>query len=190
MSTTGTLIGTNISPSKPLINRGLRAICVPYKDGTTTGTYEPDLTKNFLHGLILDDVDVAPTTREKIEVPLRALQGVTKRFVEGERTGGNITLNFSPDADEYIPHDIPEPLTTGGLVHEPHFVLWLGFLSASDPNQMIAYVESPVNIDSEGGLNFPKNGAATCALNFYISGDGLRIGKNRIGATLAYTEPT
>ena len=189
ITTTGTLSTTNISPSKPLVNRGLRAIAATYTE-ETSGTFTLDMTKNFLYGMICEDVDVGATSYEKIEIPLRALQGTTKRFIEGEQTGGNITLNFTPDPETYIPYDIPEPPTSGGLVLEPHFCLWLGFLDSNDPSKLIPYVEAPVNFDSKDNLNWAKNAAATCALNFYITGEGLRIGRDKIGKTLDYTEPS
>lgn len=189
IETTGTLQTTNISPSKPLVNRGFRAIAATYTE-ESNGTYTLDMTKNFLYGMICDDVDVGATSFEKIEIPLRALQGITKRFIEGEATGGNITLNFSPDPDTYIPCDIPPAPTSGGLVLEPHFCLWLGFLDAEDPTKLIPYIEAPVNIDSRDNFNFPKNGVATSALGFYITGDGLRIGREKIKKTLNYAAPT
>lgn len=190
-TTTGTLQGTNISPSAPLVNRGLRAIAVPYTESSSTaGTYVPDMTKNFLYGLIANDVDVGATTYEKIEIPLQALQGMTKRFIEGERTGGNVTINFSPDPNTYIPYDIPPAPTSGGLSMEPHFVLWLGFLDSEDDTKLIPYVEAPINIDSEGNLSWAKNTAATSTLSFYITGDGTRIGRTRINKSLDYIAPT
>ena len=188
--TTGTLQTTNISPTAPLVNRGLRAIAATYKAGSTAGTYEPDMTKNFLYGLICNDVDVAATSVEKIEVPLRALQGMTKRFIEGEKTGGNVTINFDPDPEMYLPYDMPDAPLSGVLAMEPHFVLWLGFLSAADPTKLIPYVELPINVESKDNFNFPKNGVATAALAFYITGEGTRIGKNRINKILDYTPPT
>lgn len=187
-NTTGTLSTTNISPSKPLVNRGLRAIAATYTEGEG-GTFTLDMTKNFLYGMICDDVDIGATSLEKIEIPLRALQGTTKRFLEGEATGGNITLNFTPDPDTYIPYDIPEPPTSGGLVMEPHFCLWLGFLDSADPTKLIPYVEAPINIDAKDNLSWPKNAAATCTLSFYITGEGLRIGREKIGKSLSYTAP-
>jgi len=190
IATNGTLLTTNISPSAPLINKGLRAIAATWKAGTTAGKYDLVLTNNFLYGLICNDVDVSASTSEKIEVPLAALQGVTKRFVAGETTGGSITLNFDVDPETYLPYEIPPVPTSGGLVMEPHFCLFLGFLDASDPAILIPYIECPVNIESSHNFNFPKNQRATGSLVFYQTGDGLRIGRKNINKTLAYTPPT
>ena len=189
IATTGTLQNTNINPSAPLVNAGLRAIAATYKPGTTTGTYTLDLTKNFLYGLICNDVDMSASSHEKIEVPLAALQGITKRFISGEVTGGNITLNFDVDPETYLPYEIPPVPTSGGLVMEPHFCLFLGFLDAADPTKFIPYIECPVNIESSHNFNFPKNQKATGSIVFYQTGDGLRIGKKNIGKKLEYTAP-
>ena len=72
---------------------------------------------------------------------------------------------------------------------EPHFCLWLGFLDSEDPTKLIPYVEAPINIDAKDNLSWPKNAAATCTLSFYITGEGLRIGREKIGKSLSYTEP-
>ena len=187
--TTGTLQDTNISPSAPLVNSGLRAIAATWKPGTTAGKYDLVLTNNFLYGLICNDLDISASSHEKIEVPLSALQGVTKRFISGETTGGSVTLNFDVDPETYLPYEIPDVPTSGGLIMEPHFCLFLGFLDATDPEKLIPYIECPVNIESSHNFNFPKNQRATGSLVFYQTGDGLRIGRKAINKVLAYTPP-
>jgi hypothetical protein len=189
---TGTLATTNISPSIPLVNRGLRAIVATYTEGQTAGTYTLDMTKNFLYGLICNDVNKGANSIEKIEIPLQATQGIVKRFIEGEVTGGSITLNFEADADQYRPggYPIPDPPTSGGLAMEPHFCLWLGFLSSTDQTKMIPYIECPVNLENIDDFNFAKNAPMTATIGFYQTGEGLIIGRSKINKELSYAAPT
>lgn len=190
MSTTGTLLTTNISPSIPFVNRELRAIAATYEESSTPGTYILDMTKNFLYGMIFDDMTKSATTNEKIEIPLRGMQGIVKRFIDGEKTGGSITLNFGADPQTYIPYKIPPHSTSGGLIMEPHFCLWLGFTKEDDPTKFVPFLECPINIESYEDLNFPKNQAATGSIVFYQTGEGLRIGISNINKVLDYLAPT
>jgi len=189
MTTTGTLATTNISPSKPFVNSNARAIAALYTPSGTTGQFTLDLTKNFMYGLLINDIVISASSHEKVEIPLTALQGQWKRFIEGEITGGTVTLGFAPDPNTYTPYPIPPAPRDGGLQLEPHFCLLIGFLSQTDPSKLIIYVEAPVNLESTDALNFPKNRPATGDLVFYITGEGLRIGRDIINKELAYTPP-
>ncbi|MDR1957860.1 MAG: hypothetical protein LBQ54_02250 [Planctomycetaceae bacterium] len=189
MSTTGTLLTTNISPSKPLVNNGVRAIFGVYAPTSGGGgTYTADLTKNFLYGLTAEDISVGETTYDQIELSLSAIQGLTKRFLEGEKTGGDITINFKPDPGIILRDPPPIPMEDG-LKMEPHGVLWIGFLSSTDTTILIPYIEAPVNIKGKDGLTWTKNTEMTSAITFGQTGDGLRLGRANINKQLDYTAP-
>jgi hypothetical protein len=188
----GTLTTTNISPQLPLVNRGLRAIAATYTQGTgdNVGTFTAVMTNNFLYGIVFDNVQIADTTIESIEMPLQAGEGNRKRFIEGEETGGNITLNFTPDAANYLQYPIPSVPTQDGLAFDTHFVLWIGFLLSSDPTKLVPYIEAPVNLANKEGLDWQKNNKATSSIQFVQSGEGLLIGKSVINKQLSYVAPT
>lgn len=188
-TTTGTLTGTDISPSKPLVNRGVRFVAAAYKPGSTSGTYTPDYTKNFLYGLVANDINVAETTTDQVELSLSAAQGIMKRFLEAEKTGGDVTIGFKADPDIVVRDPMPLP-EEDGLAMEPHFVLYWGFLDSTDPTKLIAYSEIPVNIKGEKGLSWAKDTEMTVSMTFQVTGEGSKYGRTNVAKTIDYVAPT
>ena len=184
----GTILTTDIRPSAPLINMGLRAIFASFAPGSG-GNYNLVLTKNFLHNLKIGDANKSDDTIEQVEAPINSIPGTFARMIEGIVTGGDIVVNVEPDAKIGL-KDPPPLVMEGGLYMEPRGVLFLGFLDATDQTKMICYTEHPVNIKGNKGWDWAKKSPMAASITFVQSGEGGKVGRDIVAKTLDYLPPT
>jgi len=185
---TGTILTTDIKPSAPAVNLGLRAIFATYTPGGSGGNYTLDLTKNFLYGLKIGDVQRTGGQREQIELPIDTVPGNTARSLEGTIGHSDITLTIEPDGKTGL-RQPPGLVVENGMYLEPHGVLFIGYLDKNDQTKLICISEDPVNIKELGGWQWQKKTPLTSNIVFTTTGDGSKFGFNVVGKTLAYTQP-